>query len=206
MSGDIVRGMHAVLAGCGVCLVMAAAVAGCGNSDNQTRASVPAPVFTKPPTTTGLTQTDDDGSNGGNGHATSNEVSVGPKFAPGRPIDFGAAVVERSRSKELVVRNDKDGGQPARVLVNIKIVKIGGDKATDFAIIGGDCKVGLTLAPNATCTLEVRFTPAETGTRRAALTISVDPGSPASVLLTGTGGILPRGQDRITVPTSVFTG
>jgi Beta-propeller repeat/Abnormal spindle-like microcephaly-assoc'd, ASPM-SPD-2-Hydin len=48
---------------------------------------------------------------------------------------------------------------------------------------------GTSLAPSASCTVNVTFTPTASGTRTAALTITDnDPGSPQTVLLTGTGG------------------
>ncbi len=48
---------------------------------------------------------------------------------------------------------------------------------------------GSSLAPGASCTISVTFTPTTTGTRSGALTVSDNaPGSPHTVSLTGTGG------------------
>lgn len=60
-----------------------------------------------------------------------------------------------------------------------------GDNAGEFASDGG-CSA--PLAPNASCTLLVRFTPQGAGQRNATLLIATNaPGSPAAVALAGTG-------------------
>lgn len=63
----------------------------------------------------------------------------------------------------------------------------------DFLIGASNC--GAEIAPGGSCELQVRFAPQGPGAREATLQIeSNDPGSPASVALTGTGGALPRGE------------
>ena len=63
---------------------------------------------------------------------------------------------------------------------------IGGTDPADFTILGG---CGSTLAPNSYCSIAVAFSPTETGTRSAALAVTItgDPTSPHDVSLKGTG-------------------
>ena len=73
-----------------------------------------------------------------------------------------------------------------------------GANATDFAQ-SNDCPLSpATLAPNATCTISVTFTPSGSGTRSATLAVSDDAaGSPHTLGLSGTGyGAGARSQSR----------
>jgi putative Ig domain-containing protein/centrosomal CEP192-like protein len=64
---------------------------------------------------------------------------------------------------------------------------IGGLDALDFTVVGDLCS-GVTLAPGASCTMSVTFSPTAAGTRTAALTFTDNaPNSPQKVSLTGTG-------------------
>jgi hypothetical protein len=60
-----------------------------------------------------------------------------------------------------------------------------GSNATDFAITSSTCSV--LLAPGATCTITVVFTPAATGARSAQLTVTAIPGGVATASLAGNG-------------------
>lgn len=63
---------------------------------------------------------------------------------------------------------------------------LGGSHRGDFSISGNGCGSG--IAPAASCTIGVVFTPSATGARSASLSIpSNAPGSPASLPLSGTG-------------------
>src|SRR3989441_4515 len=67
---------------------------------------------------------------------------------------------------------------------------ITGAQAADFAFAAGNtCPTGAgSVAPGASCTISISFTPAATGARTATVTITDDaPGSPQSVSLAGMG-------------------
>ncbi len=73
--------------------------------------------------------------------------------------------------------------------LQIGAVTISGTNADEFSLTANNCPA--TLAPQATCTLEVTFTPNAAGSRSATLNIvSSDPISPTRVTLTGSGGYL----------------
>ena len=68
--------------------------------------------------------------------------------------------------------------------------------------VGGACSVGLSLAPQATCTVTLVFAPAQVGPRSATLLVSSTGTDPAPVALDGLG-VLP-GQAKLTMsPTSL---
>src|SRR3989442_1664013 len=74
--------------------------------------------------------------------------------------------------------------------LNLTSITITGAQAADFAFAAGNtCPTGAgSVAPGASCTISISFTPAATGARAATVTITDDaPGSPHSVLLAGTG-------------------
>lgn len=80
--------------------------------------------------------------------------------------------------------------------VQINTVAITGANANEFAVTANNCPA--QLPPQATCTLEVTFTPLALGMRSASLDIaSSDPLSPATIALTGIGGyyIMVNNQD-----------
>jgi hypothetical protein len=67
-----------------------------------------------------------------------------------------------------------------------------GSDPQDFFVTSNSC-LG-AIAPAASCAITVAFAPHAPGTRTAMLSISSnDPASPASVPLSGTGGLLPQG-------------
>jgi hypothetical protein len=70
---------------------------------------------------------------------------------------------------------------------------VGGPNADDFLLSSDGCS-GRTLAPGASCAVNVRFGASAGGTRTAALTIATDaPGAPLQIALSGSGGDLPQG-------------
>jgi len=73
--------------------------------------------------------------------------------------------------------------------IQVGTVAISGTNADEFALVNNNCSA--ELAPQATCTLEVSFTPKAAGSRTASLSISSnDPISPLSIPLHGIGGYL----------------
>jgi hypothetical protein len=83
---------------------------------------------------------------------------------------------------------------------------ISGLDPLDFTVVGDFCS-GMTLAPGASCTMSVTFSPTAAGTRTAALTFTDNaPNSPQSVSLTGTG-TTPAGTTApgVAIDTQFFT-
>src|SRR3989441_57213 len=89
-----------------------------------------------------------------------------------------------SAAQNLTLTNN--GGTP----LNLTSITITGAQAADFAFAAGNtCPTGAgSVAPGASCTISISFTPAATGARTATVTITDDaPGSPQSVSLAGMG-------------------
>lgn len=71
-------------------------------------------------------------------------------------------------------------------LINIANIAISGTNALDFGQSNSTC--GLSLAPSANCTFDVKFSPGHLGPHSASISITDDTGgSPQSVPLTGVG-------------------
>src|SRR2546425_749650 len=89
-----------------------------------------------------------------------------------------------SAAQNLTLTNN--GGTP----LNLTSITITGAQAADFAFAAGNtCPTGAgSVAPGASCTISISFTPAATGARTATVTITDDAaGSPQLVSLAGTG-------------------
>jgi len=89
--------------------------------------------------------------------------------------------------------------------LTISAIAVSGTNAGDFAISGETCS-GVSVATNATCSVNVTFTPSTTGGETASLKFTDNaPGSPQSVGLAGTGtdfsvGLALGGSATATVP------
>jgi hypothetical protein len=68
----------------------------------------------------------------------------------------------------------------------VLVADLTGTDAAQFKIVDNTC-TGDTVAGGATCKVTVRFSPASTGAKTAALSVSGTPGGSVSVNLTGTG-------------------
>src|SRR3989441_899714 len=89
-----------------------------------------------------------------------------------------------SAAQNLTLTNN--GGTP----LNLTSITISGAQAADFAFAAGNtCPTGAgSVAPGASCTISISFTPAATGARTATVTITDDAASsPQSVSLAGMG-------------------
>src|SRR3989475_765771 len=89
-----------------------------------------------------------------------------------------------SAAQNLTLTNN--GGTP----LNLTSITITGAQAADFAFAAGNtCPTGAgSVAPGASCTISISFTPAATGARTATVTITDDAASsPQSVSLAGMG-------------------
>lgn len=111
------------------------------------------------------------------GYATS--VSLSPSN-----LSFGTVVVGQTGGPlTSTVKN------VATVTLNIFKISVGGPNKADF-VQSNTC--GATLAPGASCTISVTFTPSATGARSASVTINDDgdngAGNTQSIALSGTGG------------------
>lgn len=103
-------------------------------------------------------------------------------------LDFGARPHGLlSPAQRVVLTNDGNRD------LTIRRLAIGGDAAGDFVLGTQDC-TNETLAPEASCTVAVRFASTALGDRAALLSVAVEDldGSPG-IPLRGTGGELPAG-------------
>lgn len=109
-------------------------------------------------------------------------------------IDFGTQEVGSSASTRPVVVNN-----PRQVPLSVGAPTITGSTAFDVA--ASTCNT--PIPPGATCTLRVRFSPAQAGPEQAQLTFDADdPRGPSTVTLRGTGtqAILAVGPAALTFP------
>ncbi|MGY6553159.1 MAG: choice-of-anchor D domain-containing protein [Wenzhouxiangella sp.] len=119
------------------------------------------------------------------------ELLVAPELqiTPGS-VNFGQqAVGEASSARTVSLRNT---GQAS---LNLTSISLSGAHEADFSL-SDDC--GSSLAPDASCALEVVFTPGAVGTRNATVQIvSNAPSSPHSLSLSGAGIAGQPGDDVI---------
>lgn len=77
-------------------------------------------------------------------------------------------------------------------VLNISAIGVGGANASEFAITGGSCGAGGSVAAGANCNVQLVFTPAAAGARSASLNFSHNAaGGSSSVTLSGTGNAVP---------------
>lgn len=108
-----------------------------------------------------------------------NGTAPGLQINPGS-VNFGQQAVGHISSSRTVTLSNT--GQISLSLSNISL---GGSHANNFSLTNG---CGSSLAPGASCDLQVMFIPSTTGTRNATIQIvSNAPSSPNSVSLTGVG-------------------
>ncbi len=99
------------------------------------------------------------------------------------PLDFGSAPVgSLGTTRPATIRST--GVTPARV----GTITIGGNDAGDFIVAANAC-TGRTLAPGATCVVQVLFIGTASGKRTATLVIRSDAGNPLAVRLLGAVGV-----------------
>ena len=98
-------------------------------------------------------------------------------------LTFGSQVVNTASSAQAITLTNQ-GSLP----LSISSIALSGTNSGDFAQTN-NCPTGSsTLAVNASCTINVTFTPTATGTRTAGVTITDnDPTSPQNVPLSGLG-------------------
>lgn len=103
-------------------------------------------------------------------------------FAPdSSPADFGAAKVDSAgTTREIQVTNV--GNMPGGVFIAV----ISGGAVGSFRLLDESC-TGVALAPEATCTLQVRFQPLSEGVKKATLSLFGEGDGGTQIVLTGVG-------------------
>lgn len=100
-------------------------------------------------------------------------------LASRKTLDFGARPVGgQTPIVTLAIANNSETD------VRIAKVAIAGDHADDFTLVKSTCE---TLAPNAVCTVEARFTPKALGARTARIVVSGAKAASLEVPLVGKG-------------------
>jgi hypothetical protein len=107
-------------------------------------------------------------------------VDAGLGITPATQAFAPTAVGAQSALQTLVVRN------AAVVPTGVLHTAVAGPNAAEFLITRDTCE-GQTLALNASCVLDVRFSPAAAGARQATVTVSASPGGRAGTQLSGIG-------------------
>jgi hypothetical protein len=102
-------------------------------------------------------------------------------------LTFGEQPVSTIGDSHGLVLSNTGGDIPLRV----SSIKIVGANPDDFIKTTDACN-GATVAPNASCAVNVRFAPTATGSRTATLRVTDNaPGSPHDIALSGTGVAAP---------------
>jgi hypothetical protein len=101
-------------------------------------------------------------------------------------LAFGSQVIGTQNSQPIHLSNP---GTASLAITSIDVSNTSNPGSNDFARSGDTCpRVPLTLPPNASCTITVRFAPGAVGPRTGTLTLTANvPSAPAAVALTGTG-------------------
>ena len=101
------------------------------------------------------------------------------------PLDFGSQTISVASGTQNIILTNTGSGN-----LNVASTVLGGAYSGDFALVANSC--GAAVAPGATCTLGLTFTPAATGSRAATLTIGSDAVDNSLVVnLAGTGVTAP---------------
>lgn len=98
-------------------------------------------------------------------------------------LTFTGQTLQSASTAQTVTVSNAAGATAALVLGSIVTTA-----GSDYAVSGGSCATGTSLAAGAACTVSVTFTPTVTGTRSATLTVAHNgSGGANTVSLTGTG-------------------
>jgi len=103
-------------------------------------------------------------------------------------LSFAATTVGQSASALATTLSNT-----GNATLTVSTLSLSGAAAGDYAISGGSCANGTTLAAGANCTVQIGFTPSATGTRSASLVIAHNAtGGSSTVSLSGTGNAVPQ--------------
>jgi hypothetical protein len=115
------------------------------------------------------------------GGSTTAHAAGGPVFDANGPVTFDFVPVgASSAAKPATITNDGDAP------LTITTVTLGGRDVHDFRVISDACS-NATIAPGASCTTSVAFTPTLAGTRVAYLRILDNSSCPEYINLAGSG-------------------
>lgn len=85
----------------------------------------------------------------------------------------------------------------------VQLTSVTSSNPLEFAIVGGTCTAGAFVNPLSSCTVNLQFTPAATGTRSGQINIvSNGVGSPQSFAVSGTGQTAGAGTPALTMPSA----
>jgi hypothetical protein len=117
--------------------------------------------------------------------ATLSGTGIAPVVMSPSSLSFGNQVVGRTSTTQSITITNNQGTS-----LSITGISMQGSAATDFIQTGNTC--GSQLGPTSSCSIDLAFRPAATGTRSAALSVSdkPDPNSPYVIPLVGVG-VLP---------------
>ena len=96
------------------------------------------------------------------------------------PYDFGSWLVGAASTLQTFTVTNAGG-----ISTTVPLASVGGTDPGDFAIARTTCTTA--LAPGATCTVDVRFTPTMPGTRSANVSVSASTGGTATAGVSGLG-------------------
>jgi hypothetical protein len=103
-------------------------------------------------------------------------------------LSFAAATIGQSGSTLATTLSNT-----GNATLNVGTLSVSGAAAGDYAISGGTCANGTSLAAGASCTVQVGFTPSAAGARSASLVIAHNAaGGSSTVALAGTGNAVPQ--------------
>ena len=85
----------------------------------------------------------------------------------------------------------------------VQLTSVTSSNPLEFAIVGGTCTAGAFVNPLSSCTVNIQFTPAATGTRSGQINIASNgDGSPQSIAVSGTGQTAGAGTPALTMPSA----
>jgi hypothetical protein len=113
-------------------------------------------------------------------------------------VDFGAVTLN-TPSATRAVSLSNTGNAP----LNLSALNLGGANAAEFSQTH-NCPVGLALAAGASCTISVKFTPAASGIRAAALTVASNAAGSPAVDLKGTGMVQASALAQVAPTQAIF--
>ncbi|MES2741974.1 MAG: choice-of-anchor D domain-containing protein [Pseudomonadota bacterium] len=101
---------------------------------------------------------------------------------------FGSTSIGQS-SAPLSTTLSNSGSAP----LTLGGISLAGAAAADYSVGGGSCAAGATIAPHASCTVQLAFRPTAAGARSASLNISHNAtGAVSTLALSGTGDATPQ--------------
>lgn len=100
----------------------------------------------------------------------------------GSALSFGTASVGGAATTQVIALVNNGPG-----MISLSQFNFSGAQASEFAVHGGTCTVGASLAAGYSCTFTLAFQPGAAGARSASLNVLTSGTDPATLLLSGTG-------------------